>query len=160
VLNYIVVFRFGVFIHFKFKYILFLTKTQEIKMQNNQLFEHNYSLEQLIEFFTKNNNTTYYLDTSNAQINIYENQDLNSKTCFIFKPLDKDYVLSKINFDKSLSLHQALTTKHENKRHVYNFVKSEVIFFLSENKILPPSLNPILSFKEKEDSGKITVEIS
>lgn len=129
-------------------------------MQNNQLFEHTYSLEQLIEFFTKNNNTSYYLDTSNGKIEIYDNQKLNSNNCFIFKPLDKDYVLSKIKFDESLSLHEALTTKHEHKRHLYNFIKSEVIFFLSENKILPPSLNPILSFKEKEDSGKITVEIS
>jgi hypothetical protein len=129
-------------------------------MQNNQLFEHNYSLEQLIEFFTKNSNTTYCLDTSNGQIEPYQNHDLKQNQQFIFKPLEKSYVLSKVKFDESLSLHEALTTKNEYKRYVYNFVKSEVIFFLSENKILPPSLNPILSFKEKENQGKITIEIS
>lgn len=129
-------------------------------MNNNNIFNHMYSLEQLIDFFAKNNDNKYFLDTKLGIISAYNCQNLNPEHQFIFKPIEKTYALSKVSFNEELSLEEALKQKGKNKRDIYNFIKSEVISFLSENKILPPSLNPILSFKEKDLNNKIIIEIS
>jgi len=127
-------------------------------MKNNNLFNYIYSIEELIEFFAKNNNCTYYLDTRSGNIDSQiEGADNNS--IFAFKPLDKEYVLSKIKFDSTKPLEDIINSNHKDKRVVYNFIKSEVIQFLSENKLLPPSLNPILSFNENNANDKIVIEI-
>ncbi len=127
-------------------------------MTNNKLFKHIYSLEQLIEFFAKNSNETFYLNTKTGEILQHKIDDSSTQT-FAFKPIDFNQAKQKVNLDNFLSLEQALNTKGRHKRDVYNFVKSQVLDFLAENNILPPSLNPIISFREKAKEEKIKVEI-
>jgi len=127
-------------------------------MKNNNLFNYIYSIEELIVFFAKNNNSTYYLDTKTGVINL-DNKSSDNNGIFAFKPVTKEYALEKIKFDSSKTLEDILNSNHQDKRIVYNFIKTEVISFLSQNKLLPPSLNPILSFNENNQNDKIVIEI-
>ncbi|HAG52190.1 MAG TPA: hypothetical protein DCL21_00185, partial [Alphaproteobacteria bacterium] len=136
----------------------FNKKTRNKIMKNNNLFNYIYSIEELIVFFAKNNNSTYYLDTKTGVINL-DNKSSDNNGIFAFKPVTKEYALEKIKFDSSKTLEDILNSNHQDKRIVYNFIKTEVISFLSQNKLLPPSLNPILSFNENNQNDKIVIEI-
>jgi hypothetical protein len=126
-------------------------------MKNQDLFNYKYSLEDLIKKFASQEDKIFYLNTSNGLIE--ESKTVNS---FAFKPITIEYAQKHIDFNKNLSFNEILTTNNEDRNTVYNFIKDECLEFLAKNKILPPSLHPMISFEESKQisqNAKIKVEI-
>lgn len=138
-----------------FNIYFFSQKNKKITAMNlDKQFEHIYNVENLIDFFASQQEVIFYLDTKTGKVS-----QTRSTQSFAFKPLTKSYVLSKIKLNDSSDFKNILKSNNKDKPILYNFIKSEVISFLAQNKLLPPSLHPILSFNEKTDESKIKVEI-
>lgn len=124
-------------------------------MNYNSPFKHIYKLEELITFFASESNDIFYLDTSTGLISTIKNDN-----SFAFKAINKTVLEDNLNICISCPLTQVLTTKHQHKSAVYNYIKNYALNFLAENKILPPSLHPIIGFVEKDEESKIKVVIN